>query len=386
MTMVTTSEGGINLLLYTGQADDEFTVDWGDLSTPDVWTTVEDEENPGNYFCAPYHEYSGAGSKTISITGDLGEVVSFVCQGNELTSIDVSSLTALQFFGCSDNNLTTIDVSSNTDLFLLYCDRNNLTSLDLSSNAALMEVNCSGNGLSATVVDEILADLDANEAEGGNIKISNNSPPTAAGLASKVSLEGKEWLVVVSATFYPEEYQTGFGVLLGSEGQNVGLGQSFCSGGGVLDSAKFYCAKTGSPTGNAYAKIYAHGSEDIYGEESTPVGSPLAVSDARDVSEFLSYPSIQLETFNFSGANRITLTAATPYVVTIEYSEENLANYVVVGYDDGTLEHDGNYSSLLYEADWESDEDIDLIFYVYVSADVYQPRHGFINFQNPGIF
>ena len=59
------------------------------------------------------------------------------CEGNQLTSLDVSSCSALKELWCSHNQLTSLDVSNNTALKGLWCLENQLTSLDFSSCTAL---------------------------------------------------------------------------------------------------------------------------------------------------------------------------------------------------------------------------------------------------------
>ena len=61
-----------------------------------------------------------------------------------------------------------------------------------------------------------------------------------------------------------------------------GVGQSFTGDGKTLSSVKFYARKVGSPTGNIYAKIFAH--SGTYGTSSVPTGTELAVSGAVDVT------------------------------------------------------------------------------------------------------
>ena len=55
-----------------------------------------------------------------------------------------------------------------------------------------------------------------------------------------------------------------------------GTGQSFTGNGGTLDSCVFELGKSGSPTGNAVAKIYNH--TGTYGTSSKPTGAALATS------------------------------------------------------------------------------------------------------------
>ena len=85
-------------------------------------------------------------SQTVTIRGD---VTRLYCNGNQLTTLDVSKNTALKSLGCSFNQLTALDVSKNTALTGLYCSENQLTALDLSHNTALAWLYCSDNQLSA---------------------------------------------------------------------------------------------------------------------------------------------------------------------------------------------------------------------------------------------
>ncbi len=69
------------------------------------------------------------------------------CSNNKLTSLDVSKNTALTFLSCSNNQLTSLNVSKNTALTSLYCYGNQLSSLDVSKNTALTKLECNGNNL-----------------------------------------------------------------------------------------------------------------------------------------------------------------------------------------------------------------------------------------------
>jgi hypothetical protein len=149
----------------------------------------------------------------------------------------------------------------------------------------------------------------------------------------------------------------------GNAGDNTSsiVGQSFTGNGGVLNSAKFYMEKDGSPTGNLYAKIYSH--SGTFGTTGIP-SSLLATSDAVDVSTVSDTPALQ--TFAFTGANKITLTNGTKYVVVIE-NIYNFPNYSLAYRDGSSPTHNGNFS--YYSGGWNYDAALDLIFYVY-SDDV----------------
>lgn len=138
-------------------------------------------------------------------------------------------------------------------------------------------------------------------------------------------------------------------------------GQAFTGDGSDIGSAVFYTRQLGSPTGNAFAEIYAH--TGTFGTSSKPTGSPLATSDARDVTTF--NPSVYtLETFVFSGANQITLTAATNYVVVITFNGGNSSNRILVSIDNTAPTHGGNQSYSADGSTWSTLSN-DVIFYVY---------------------
>jgi len=142
------------------------------------------------------------------------------------------------------------------------------------------------------------------------------------------------------------------------------FGQSFTSTGGTLDSIKWYVKKyTGSPTGNATAKVYAH--SGTYGTSGVPTGSALATSLDVDVSAWST--SYSLVTFNFTGANRITLTNGTYYVAVLAYSGGDSSNLISYGMDN-TGTHSGNESEYVtgwrYSDSWLTGRDAP--FYVYV--------------------
>ena len=77
-----------------------------------------------------------------------------VCDGNNLTTLDVSKNTTLEYLSCAENNLATLDVSKNTALEGLSCYRNNLTTLDISNNSSLSEIECSNNNLTTLNVSK----------------------------------------------------------------------------------------------------------------------------------------------------------------------------------------------------------------------------------------
>lgn len=72
----------------------------------------------------------------------------FYCGHNALPSIDVSENKKLKDFDCQDNHLDTLDVSQNKELVKLSCGTNNLTELDVRENKKLKELSCYESKLS----------------------------------------------------------------------------------------------------------------------------------------------------------------------------------------------------------------------------------------------
>ena len=132
-------------------------------------------------------------------------------------------------------------------------------------------------------------------------------------------------------------------------GDILQAGESFSSGTDeTLTSAQFYIKKTGTPTGNAWAFLYAH--SGTFGTSSvpqgisngapltpdivhnlSPLGEPLAVSEPVDVSTLTT--SYAMTTFNFEGSNQIKLFSGTDYIIQIQYIEGDSSNNIQVGLD-----------------------------------------------------
>lgn len=80
-----------------------------------------------------------------------GRVRSFDCHGNQLTHLDVRTLTGLEFLDCSFNLLRRLEVAGLTLLQVLDADNNLLEQLQLRTLTSLRVLNCASNRL--TVLD-----------------------------------------------------------------------------------------------------------------------------------------------------------------------------------------------------------------------------------------
>lgn len=85
--------------------------------------------------------------KELDVSG-LPLLETFYCGHNALPSIDVSKNEKLEDFDCQDNHLDTLDVSQNKELVKLSCGTNNLTELDVRENKKLKELSCYESKLS----------------------------------------------------------------------------------------------------------------------------------------------------------------------------------------------------------------------------------------------
>ena len=84
-----------------------------------------------------------------------------ICDYNSLTSLNVTKCTALVNLDCESNQLTALDITNNTALTDLTCGENLLTSLDVSNNIYLKDFDCSNNKITALNVsnNKVLSDF-----------------------------------------------------------------------------------------------------------------------------------------------------------------------------------------------------------------------------------
>lgn len=220
--------------------------------------------------------------------------------------------------GSTDDYAITVSPSpssySNGDTYLFRANT-------LNTGTASLNVNSLGATTVVKKGNTVLANSDI--LAGNMVLVAYNSVPS------------------ITIDTYNESNQDAFqGVATGSD--CIGAGQSFAVGilGTKLTSCKFYLLKTGTPTGNGVAKLYAMGGS--FGTTSVPTGSALATSDNVDVSTITG--SYTLITFTFSGANQYLMTAGANYVITFEYTGGSVSNYIRFGTDTSASTHPGNFS------------------------------------------
>ena len=128
----------------TGGDNWTYNYNWCSDRPLDEWYGIDiSDDNQGYYINLNVNNLTGYGSLHSS------EIVELECRRNQLTSLDVSGCTALEWLLCYGNQLTSLDVSGCTALEELDCGYNQLTSLDVSGCTALKELDCDCNQLTS---------------------------------------------------------------------------------------------------------------------------------------------------------------------------------------------------------------------------------------------
>jgi len=97
---------------------------------------------------------AGKGIQDLTGINYFTGLTSLDCSGNQLASLNVSSLVNLESLYCQDNQLTLLDVSALTKLQELNCSRNHLTALDVSNLTNLSTLSCAGQTATLNLADD----------------------------------------------------------------------------------------------------------------------------------------------------------------------------------------------------------------------------------------
>lgn len=151
-----------------------------------AWT----ENKDGNVSLTPENLAAIENVRSLDVSekslSDLSGIEYFVnltsldCKKNNLTSLDVSSLTELSILYCQNNRLTTLDVSQNTALWNLNCSNNQLSELDVANNPKLQTLSCANNELTALDIEKntSLSTLYCNNNQLAGLSVSGNTALT----------------------------------------------------------------------------------------------------------------------------------------------------------------------------------------------------------------
>jgi len=178
MTMTTAISGDVRIDM-AGLETGTVIIDWGDGSEIEHHILYTLRSNSTGTGIAPEnrytHSYSDANSRTITITSE--NITYLVCNGIQLTDLDVSENTALTILQCGSNELKSLNVSKNSALTHFYCYFNHqLTNLDVSKNTALTFLSCGGNQLTSLDVSKntALTILVCGESQLKSLDVSKN--------------------------------------------------------------------------------------------------------------------------------------------------------------------------------------------------------------------
>lgn len=121
--------------------------------------------------------YCGQNDLTsINVTG-LSELRSLFCDTNSLSSLDLSTNINLQNLHCSENSLTELNLANATQLTRLDCDFNQITSLNFNAPSTLILLKCSNNLLTSLNLENypVLLNLECESNELTSLSFNNNT-------------------------------------------------------------------------------------------------------------------------------------------------------------------------------------------------------------------
>ena len=138
------------------------------------------------------------------------------CHDNQLTNLDVSKNPDLKEMQCYSNKLTSLDVSKNTALTNLDCNSNQLTRLDVSKNTYLTELHCYNNQIKGEAMDALVDGLRYGNKCIYVIDLSNSSEGNVCTTTQVDIAKEKGWSVLTSDG---KDYEgsTPTGIIINSE-------------------------------------------------------------------------------------------------------------------------------------------------------------------------
>ncbi|GAA0712063.1 hypothetical protein GCM10009430_02110 [Aquimarina litoralis] len=148
------------------------------LSSLDVdGKNINDLTGIEDFVALTYLNCNGNNLTTIDITQNI-QLTYFNAAQNNISTVDLSNNTLLESLYLFSNNLSTIDLSNNTGLKQLYIQRNtNLPNFDISNNILLEEIDCSETNITAlnTTNNTLLRNLEANDSPISSLDLSTNT-------------------------------------------------------------------------------------------------------------------------------------------------------------------------------------------------------------------
>lgn len=321
-----------------------------DASSPvDVTFTIGTNENATCTYSATDVAYASA--TVMSSTGGTThtQTVALACDASYT-----------YYFKCRDTSPAQNTNTSSNDLALSFTVQAGATEAEVPVMSNPLPVTgsrfaCTANPLAVTLG---ITATDESGVTGCQYALTDIAYGAEGGVA--LDTTGGTPIEDVDSYYASSNYSTA-GLFIGY-GAATTLSQSFESNGGTLNTAQFYLRKYAGATGNIVATLYA-GDGTIGGGDDVGTGEILATSDAVDIST-LSSSAMQLTTFTFSGANRVTLTDGNHYVIGVYYTGVASTQVLYAGSDNTSPSHTGN--TCYEDGGWTALSGYDLVFYVNV--------------------
>ena len=132
------------------EAEDPLTVD--DEESVEVLASGDVALNKTNFpdaafrsYLSEYYDWDG---DNVLSSAERNEVYDIYVDEMGITKLDgIEYFTNLKWLSCNGNEISSLDLSSNKKLIALYCNGNSLTSLDVSKNTKLEELICAYNSI-----------------------------------------------------------------------------------------------------------------------------------------------------------------------------------------------------------------------------------------------
>ena len=243
-------------------------------------------------------------------------------------------------------------VPGNNVLALTYAD-------DLNNNTAIATIE-GWTTIDNTTEGYVGIDVNNNGADEYYYSEWNRAALTINQFTERHKWLTRESTVLDSSADTGSDFQVGNATI-------TGQAQSFAVGSNdeYLTRVRVKMKKTGLPTGDLTAVLYAH--TGSYGTTSTPTGAALATSAAFDVADLTTaYKEYELD---FSGDLYLMLNSATNYCISFEHAVIDGSNYISIEGLASSGTHGGNRAQEV--GTWSAAATDDLDFEVFSSPDVY---------------
>ena len=143
------------------------------------------------------------GSNTFTLTSQTvvvkGNVTTFECPGNDITSLSFDNPSLITYIDCRDNKIETLDLKGAASLTTLYAQKNSITSLDVTGCDKLLRLDCYINNLHGSAMNSFMNSLCTSTADPYLFVIDTKAPEgTEHNVASTTQVSiatGKGWKV-----------------------------------------------------------------------------------------------------------------------------------------------------------------------------------------------